>query len=173
MPKSPTPALLLLLTRPHGKNVHRSNSPAICHASQPALAHINVRTHQKSENGYFTTTLCIVTLPKCLLCESTDLIEMDFIASASARCWIPPISLYALLKWKRMLLCLLLWSSSPPPQHHHQLLTQCLTKPVPSFGIWNPHSQMSKQRSLEVVHDGLRRCRSNGGPQTPSQWARE
>lgn len=104
MPKSPTPALLLLLTRPHGKNVHRSNSPAICHASQPALAHINVHTHQRSENGYFTTTLCIVTLPKCLLCCEQGCVKVKRV-NRSHRNGFYSIGLSALLDSSHLIVC--------------------------------------------------------------------
>lgn len=152
------------------KNAQRRNSPAFVMLFSRLWLTLNVCTHQRKwwewlfhkhsalldylnashagEQGYVKAKWVNRSHGKYL---------MDFIESASESLWdisylraVPPQ-----MKAHVVVSAPSVESSSPLtpiPPHHHKLLTQCLTNPMPSFGIWHTHSQMSKQRGLNPLY---------------------
>lgn len=152
------------------KNVNRRNSQWFIMLLCKVWLTLNLSTHQRMSMTVSQALTTLLDNSNASLAgaskqnESTDLLEGYVVyvevchefyrLSFGVLAWsflsaVPP-------QWKLMLLFLLppFNQAAPPilPKNHHKLLTQCLTNPTPSFGIWHPHTQMSKQRSLSPLY---------------------
>lgn len=155
---------------PVEKNAEKKLS-SICHAFQPALAHVKCMYTSKEMMRMAISQALSALLDYlnashageqgCVKAKwvnrSHGKYLMDFIESASVSLWdisylraVPPqMKAHVVVSSPSVELSSPL---TPIPPHHHKLLTQCLTNPMPSFGIWHPHSQMSKQRGLNPLY---------------------